>query len=107
MEAGIIITYKGGHYEYIFIRAFGPDCCAFIANKLLARRKPNTVKIPVQRNGKAAEVDAVVVQGSKRANNSSVADSDAVDSYFEMNPYSRENRANGWAMLARDDDQLK
>lgn len=46
----------------------------------------------VQRNGKAAEVDAVVVQGSKRANNSSVADSDAVDSYFEMNPYSRENR---------------
>lgn len=34
----------------------------FIANKLLARRKPNTVKILVQRNGKAAEVDAVVVQ---------------------------------------------
>ncbi len=64
----------------------------FIANKLLARRKPNTVKISVQRNGKAAEVDAVVVQGSKRANNSSVADSDAVDSYFEMNPYSRENQ---------------
>ncbi|MEX9504450.1 hypothetical protein AB7Y01_25110, partial [Escherichia coli] len=54
----------------------------FIANKLLARRKPKTVKILVQRNGKAAEVDAVVVQGSKRANNSSVADSDAVDSYF-------------------------
>ncbi len=51
----------------------------FIANKLLARRKPKTVKILVQRNGKAAEVDAVVVQGSKRANNSSVADSDAVD----------------------------
>lgn len=80
----------------------------FIANKLLARRKPKTVKILVQRNGKAAEVDAVVVQGSKRANNSfSVADSDAVDSYFEMNPYSRENQSNGWAMLARDDDQLK
>ena len=106
MEAGIIITYKGGHYEYILYVLLA-DCCAFIANKLLARRKPNTVKIPVQRNGKAAEVDAVVVQGSKRANNSSVADSDAVDSYFEMNPYSRENRANGWAMLARDDDQLK
>ena len=35
----------------------------FIANKLLARRKPKTVKILVQRNGKAAEVDAVVVQG--------------------------------------------
>nr|WP_258557554.1 hypothetical protein [Salmonella enterica] len=68
---------------------------------------PIRLKSPVQRNGKAAEVDAVVVQGSKRANNSSVADSDAVDSYFEMNPYSRENQANGWAMLARDDDQLK
>lgn len=68
---------------------------------------PKTVKILVQRNGKDAEVDAVVVQGSKRANNGSVADSDAVDSYFEMNPYSRENQANGWAMLARDDDQLK
>jgi len=49
----------------------------------------------------------LMVLGSKRANNSSVADSDAVDSYFEMNPYSRENQANGWAMLARDDDQLK
>ncbi|MFP1463858.1 hypothetical protein ACLB1E_34215 [Escherichia coli] len=67
----------------------------FIANKLLARRKPKTVKILVQRNGKAAEVDAVVVQGSSRANNSSVADSDAVDSYFEMNPYSRDSRMVG------------
>ncbi len=27
-----------------FIRVW-PDCCAFIANKLLARRKPKTVKI--------------------------------------------------------------
>ena len=64
----------------------------FIANKLLARRKPNTVKILVQRNGKAAEVDAVVVQGSKRANNSSVADSDAVDSYFEWLGYAGQRR---------------
>ena len=79
----------------------------FIANKLLARRKPKTVKILLQRNGKAAEVDAVVVQGSKRANNSSVADSDAVDSYFEMNPYSRENQTHGCGMLSRDDDQLE
>lgn len=37
----------------------------FIANKLLARRKPKTVKILVQRNGKAAEVDAVVAQAQR------------------------------------------
>ncbi|VCX04857.1 hypothetical protein BANRA_05375 [Escherichia coli] len=106
MEAGIIITYKGGHYEYIFIRAFGRIVVLLSPTNCSQDVSPIRLK-SVQRNGKAAEVDAVVVQGSKRANNSSVADSDAVDSYFEMNPYSRENQANGWAMLARDDDQLK
>lgn len=39
----------------------------FIANKLLARRKPNTVKILVQRNGKAAEVDACSGSGFKES----------------------------------------
>ncbi|HEG4373751.1 hypothetical protein [Klebsiella oxytoca] len=63
----------------------------FIANKLLARRKPKTVKILVQRNGKAAEVDAVVVQGSKSADDGDDLDDDQDDGLFDLNPYTREN----------------
>lgn len=79
----------------------------FIANKLLARRKPNTVKILVQRNGKAAEVDAVVVQGSKSADDGDDLDDDQDDGLFDLNPYTRENQTNGWAILARGDHQSK
>ena len=61
----------------------------FIANKLLARRKPKTVKILVQRNGKAAEVDAVVVQGSKSADDGDDLDDDQDDGLFDLNDASQ------------------
>ncbi|EJE8630044.1 hypothetical protein M5248_002387 [Escherichia coli] len=79
----------------------------FIANKLLARRKPKTVKILVQRNGKCTEVDAVVVQGSKRGDDSDDVEDDQEDGFFDLNPYTRENQTNGWAILARGDHQSK
>ena len=91
-------------FLYVLLACIG---VLFIANKLLARRKPKTVKILVQRNGKAAEVDAVVVQGSKSADDGDDLDDDQDDGLFDLNPYTRENQTHGWAILARGDHQSK